>query len=74
VLLKTSQMRNRTPRTLRAASHRPAADQQRPGAATRVREPAHQDTALYSCQCGLVFEAEVSTTVACPHCGHGQPW
>jgi hypothetical protein len=33
-----------------------------------------EDTAVYSCQCGLVFEASVSTTVGCPHCGHTQAW
>jgi cell division protein FtsN len=33
-----------------------------------------EDTAVYSCQCGYVFEASVSTTVGCPHCGHTQAW
>jgi hypothetical protein len=32
------------------------------------------DEASYSCECGFVFVAPVSTTVACPHCGAGQPW
>jgi hypothetical protein len=32
------------------------------------------DQASYSCGCGLVFEAPVSTSVACPHCGTGQAW
>ena len=32
------------------------------------------DQALYSCQCGLVFEAFVSTSVDCPHCGSVQAW
>jgi hypothetical protein len=32
------------------------------------------DRASYSCQCGFVFEAAVSTTVSCPHCGVGQAW
>lgn len=32
------------------------------------------DNAQYSCSCGLVFQAAVSTSVACPHCGTGQAW
>ncbi|TMM18815.1 MAG: hypothetical protein E6F96_04965 [Actinobacteria bacterium] len=32
------------------------------------------DEASYSCQCGCVFQAPVSTTVACPHCEAQQPW
>jgi predicted RNA-binding Zn-ribbon protein involved in translation (DUF1610 family) len=33
-----------------------------------------QDQALYSCECGLVFAAQVSTSVDCPHCGSVQAW
>jgi hypothetical protein len=40
----------------------------------RRREPAPQDQAVYSCQCGFVFEAAVSTSVGCPHCGGAQAW
>jgi hypothetical protein len=32
------------------------------------------DLASYNCQCGMVFSASVSTTVACPHCGTEQDW
>jgi hypothetical protein len=32
------------------------------------------DLASYNCQCGLIFSASVSTTVACPHCGTEQDW
>jgi hypothetical protein len=32
------------------------------------------DRAQYSCDCGYVFQADVSTSVACPHCGHDQAW
>ncbi len=32
------------------------------------------DSATYHCTCGYVFEAPVSTSVACPHCGSGQAW
>jgi hypothetical protein len=33
-----------------------------------------QDEASYECSCGYVFEAAVSTSVTCPHCGAGQAW
>jgi rubrerythrin len=32
------------------------------------------DRATYTCTCGYVFEADVSTSVSCPHCGAGQAW
>jgi hypothetical protein len=33
-----------------------------------------EDRAAYRCSCGYVFEAAVSTTVGCPHCGGTQAW
>jgi len=33
-----------------------------------------EDSALYSCACGLQFHAPVSASVACPHCGGDQAW
>jgi hypothetical protein len=43
--------------------------------AQRVREAGGPiDHALYACACGYVFDAAVSTTVACPHCGDNQAW
>ena len=32
------------------------------------------DEASYTCQCGYLFAAPVTTTVACPHCGTSQAW
>jgi predicted Zn-ribbon and HTH transcriptional regulator len=41
----------------------------------RAREAGRsQDEALYRCQCGFVFQAPVSTSVGCPHCGDTQAW
>jgi hypothetical protein len=41
----------------------------------RVRDAGGPvDQAFYSCACGLLFQAKVSTTVSCPHCGAGQAW
>ena len=44
-------------------------------AVARVKEAGGPiDHAAYSCQCGYIFSAPVSTTVHCPHCGVGQAW
>jgi hypothetical protein len=41
----------------------------------RVRDAGGPlDEASYTCQCGFVFRAPVSTTVACPHCHAPQAW
>ena len=32
------------------------------------------DEASYTCGCGCVFTAAVSTTVSCPRCQASQPW
>ncbi len=32
------------------------------------------DHASYSCACGYLFSADVSTSVVCPHCGTDQAW
>lgn len=41
----------------------------------RMRESGGpEDVAHYTCSCGYAFEASVSTSVACPHCGTGQAW
>jgi hypothetical protein len=40
----------------------------------RPRADPPQDCATYTCQCGFVFAATVSTSVACPHCGDAQAW
>jgi len=32
------------------------------------------DRAYYTCSCGYLFTAEVSTSVSCPHCGATQAW
>jgi hypothetical protein len=44
-------------------------------AVRRVRDAGGPvDQASYSCGCGCVFLAPVSTTVSCPHCHAGQAW
>lgn len=38
------------------------------------RRSLSNDRAVYKCLCGYVFEAPVSTSVGCPHCGGTQAW
>ena len=33
-----------------------------------------EDRALYTCSAGHSFQADVSTSVACPQCGESQAW
>jgi transcription initiation factor IIE alpha subunit len=41
----------------------------------RVRESGGpEDLAFYTCSCGYAFDAAVTTSVTCPHCGAGQAW
>jgi hypothetical protein len=41
----------------------------------RARESGGpEDRAFYTCSCGYAFDADVSTSVACPHCGTEQAW
>jgi rubrerythrin len=54
---------------------RPAAPGDDLAAERRLREAGGpDDRAQYTCTCGYVFEADVSTSVACPHCGAAQAW
>ena len=54
---------------------RPRAGPGAPSAVQRAREAGGPvDHACYSCACGYVFVAQVSTTVTCPHCQAGQAW
>jgi hypothetical protein len=32
------------------------------------------DRAQYTCACGFLWHADVSASVACPHCGASQAW
>jgi hypothetical protein len=66
--------------------HRPAArparrelpeerTRQRNGPENReLRTGGPQDRALYICRCGSAFQAAVSASVRCPHCGDPQAW
>jgi hypothetical protein len=45
-----------------------------PGRERNKRANVSEDAALYSCNCGYVFKAAVTTSVGCPHCGSAQAW
>jgi hypothetical protein len=38
------------------------------------RSGGPQDRALYVCRCGSAFQAPVTASVRCPHCGESQAW
>ena len=38
------------------------------------REGGPQDAALFVCRCGSAFQAAVTASVRCPHCGEPQAW
>ena len=45
-----------------------------PGEDRTQRANVSQDAALYTCSCGYIFKAAVTTSVGCPHCGTDQAW
>ena len=57
------------PEPSRAAASAPGSPKER-----AVREGGPQDRALYICRCGSAFQAAVSASVSCPHCGDAQAW
>jgi hypothetical protein len=62
-----------------AINHRSARRERRmhvvPMPARRMRDAGGpEDRACYSCGCGTLFEAPVSTTVSCPACATVQAW
>ena len=65
---------HKTRRPLRG-DRRPAAIDLRASERMRAqRTPAPEDQALYRCECGYAFKADVTTSVGCPHCGTHQAW
>jgi hypothetical protein len=59
----------------RSKAAREPVQRQRDLAVERVREAGGPtDRASYSCACGYLFSASVSTSVTCPHCGADQAW
>ena len=63
------------PRAAEAAAPQTAPEAEGLSAETRLRASGGpDDQASYQCSCGFVFDANVSTSVACPHCGTSQAW
>ena len=61
----------------RRSRTRRQASRARPPRSARERNQranVSEDAALYSCSCGYVFKAAVTTSVGCPHCGSAQAW
>jgi rubrerythrin len=69
------QLASQITRRPRRGERRPAAEDLRASERLRAqRTPAPEDQALYRCECGYAFKAEVTTSVGCPHCGTDQAW
>jgi hypothetical protein len=67
--------RKRTARASAAKLHLAAPPSKQDATVVRVRLAGGPiDNASYTCACGFVFAASVSTTVRCPHCGADQAW
>ena len=70
------QLTRALPRTRRERA--PHARPERPttahAQARAKRSGGPEDVALYACECGYAFKAEVTTSVGCPHCGARQAW
>jgi len=60
------------PRVARAGLPSPAEQARTQHPARRGGGP--EDRAFYSCMCGYAFNAAVTTSVDCPHCGTQQAW
>jgi hypothetical protein len=52
----------------------PSAPQPHPPSLRERDAGGPEDRACYQCACGYVFEAPVSASVDCPHCGGEQAW
>ena len=61
----------RRSRSRRSSHVRPTVS---PARERNQRANISEDAALYSCGCGYVFKAPVTTSVGCPHCGTDQAW
>jgi hypothetical protein len=61
--------RDRRARTTSASPVNDAAE-----VARHRRAGGPEDIALYSCACGYAFQATVTASVGCPHCGADQAW
>jgi hypothetical protein len=73
--VRTRPHRRRTrPRIGRRPPARVVRAEQEPPQARERSVGGPEDRAAYRCSCGFVFEAPVSTTVDCPHCGGTQAW
>ena len=62
------------PRPRRRAERGPARRTATPARERNKRANISQDAATYSCACGYVFKAAVTTSVGCPNCGTSQAW
>jgi hypothetical protein len=61
----------------RRAAERPVAEARPALSVSQVRArrgSGPEDRALYGCECGFAWTAEVTASPSCPHCGQPQAW
>jgi hypothetical protein len=68
----TERIRSRSERSARPKHRRPRRVASPTRDQARVGPP--QDRATYNCGCGFVFQADVTTSIGCPHCGCELAW
>jgi hypothetical protein len=69
----TRKHKRRTARRSPEPRPRPTATATAQARARRAGLPT-QDRALYTCECGFAWHAEVTASPGCPHCGTPQAW
>jgi hypothetical protein len=72
-MAQTLRTRTKRPRTAPSDGTGSPETGRRPEDVAR-RAGGPQDTALYRCECGKLFEAAVSASARCPDCGADQTW
>lgn len=64
----------RRPAARRGAARQPTPEVPPSPTRDQARVGAPQDRATYNCSCGYIFQADVTTSVGCPHCGCELAW
>ena len=72
--MRTSIAKTTRPRQAPQAGRRRGGSTPRRPEERERRTGGPQDSALYICRCGSAFQASVTASVRCPHCGEPQAW
>ena len=74
-LTKSKTLRRRSERLRQTPRRTTESRQPMPVSQVRARRGSGpEDRALYGCECGFAWTAEVTASPSCPHCGQPQAW